>query len=169
MRVLPLTAYQSKFLQELSAAGIGLLVIGGKALQAHGLRRETRDLDVLVSRSGDNPERLYALLARRLPHPNPKLSPEWLRLPRKLVSLPTTEDKEVDVLTWIDALDFDSVIERSIEVPVSNARVRGTGLAELVYLKLISFEANEHPETKARDLKDLQALMRLCTNDSSPA
>jgi hypothetical protein len=166
--VLPLTAYQSKFLQELSAARIGFLVIGGKALQAHGLRRETRELDVLVSRSRDNPECLYPLLARRLPHPNPKLSPEWLRLPRKL-SLPTTEDKEVDVLTWIDALDFDSAIERSIEIPVSNARVRVAGLAELVYLKLISFEANEDPETKARDLKDLQALMRLCTNDSSSA
>ena len=57
-----LNEYQSAFVQELQTAGVDFLVIGGLAMQSHGIERETHDLDIFVSRSGTNPERLYPLI-----------------------------------------------------------------------------------------------------------
>ncbi len=57
-----LNAYQSALVQELQDAGVDFLVIGGRAMQGHGIERKTSDLDIFVSRSGDNPERLYPIV-----------------------------------------------------------------------------------------------------------
>lgn len=50
-------------LSALSAAEAEYLVVGGYALAAHGFPRATRDLDLWVGCSGDNPARVYRALA----------------------------------------------------------------------------------------------------------
>jgi hypothetical protein len=156
-----LTPYQSAFLHELSAVGIGFLVIGGKALVAHGIRRETYDLDVLVSRSGESPDLLFRVLSLRLSSPDPRLSPQWLREPKKLVSLPDGDTKAVDILTWIDDLDYDSAMAGSLGVSVLGVMVPFAGIDDLERLKRISYKGNKGSEAGQRDLDDLRALQRI--------
>ncbi len=154
-----LNEYQSAFVQELQAAGVDFLVIGGQAMQGHGIERETHDLDIFVSRSGTNPERLYPLIAKRLETPCSKLTPEWLRQPDKQGSIPSpNENKEVDVLTSIGALDFEFAAARSVKASFGELNLPILGLPELVYSKLVSAARNTSP-AKERDLKDLEMLV----------
>jgi hypothetical protein len=150
-----LNAYQSAFVHELQDAAVKFLVIGGRAMQGHGLERETADLGIFVSRSGDNPERLYPIIEKRNENPSPKLTLEWLRQPDKLVTLPG-----VDVITSIGALDFDLAAARSVKVSFGELTLSILGLPELVYSKLVSVARNTSP-AKERDLKDLETLITI--------
>lgn len=156
-----LTEYQLGFAEELASSGIRFLVVGGRALEAHGIPRDTHDLDVLVPRSGDDPERLFPLITKRIDAISPRLSPEALRLPRKLIALPSPENKEVDILTSIGALDFDLAEKACLRVPVGDVMLPVLGLSELIYSKLVSAAKNEAPQAKARDLEDLRSLLAL--------
>lgn len=155
-----LNAYQLAFVQDLQAAGVDFLVIGGRAMQGHGIERETCDLDIFVSRSGDNPERLYPLIAKRMKDPSPKLTPEGLGQPDKLASLPSSENEEVDVLTSIGALDFELAAARSVKVSFGEITLSILGLPELVYSKLVSVARNTS-DARERDLKDLEMLVAI--------
>ena len=153
-----LNAYQSAFVHALQDAGVNFLVIGGRAMQGHGFERETGDLDIFVSRSGDNPERLHPIIEKRIENPSPKLTPEWLRQPDKVVKLSSPEG--VDVITSIGALDFDLAAARSVKVSFGKLTLSILGLPELVYSKLVSVARNISP-AKERDLKDLEALVTI--------
>jgi hypothetical protein len=51
-------------LEDLAAANVEFLVVGGIAVALNGHRRGTEDMDLLVSNSRENIERLLAVLAR---------------------------------------------------------------------------------------------------------
>ena len=136
------------------------MIIGGRAMQGHGIERETGDLDIFVSRSGDNPERLYPIIEKRNENPSPKLTLEWLRQPDKLVTLSSPENEGVDVITSIGALDFDLAAARSVKVSFRELTLSILGLPELVYSKLVSVARNT-PPAKERDLKDLETLVTI--------
>ena len=116
--MLNLPSYQAAFLDELNSSGVGYLVVGGKAIQAHGLPRETQDLDVFVSCSTENAARLFPLIVKRVQLLGQKLTPEALSMPKKRIALPSLEAKEVDILTSMYALDFELASARSIQVNV---------------------------------------------------
>ena len=128
-------------------------------MQAHNIERATYDLDILISRDGANPEKLLPLVANRSAIVSPKLSVEMLRLPQKLICLPDLENKEVDVLTSIGALNFELALSTSIAVSFGDLMLSVLGLEELIYSKAISASRNEAPEAKMRDLDDMQMLL----------
>ncbi len=160
-----LNAYQSAFVQELQYAGVDFLVIGGRAMQGHGIERETGDLDIFVSRSGDNPERLFPIIEKHNENPSPKLTLEWLRQPDKRVEL---ENEGVDVITSIGALDFDLAAARSVKVSFGELTLSILGLPELIYSKLVSVARNTSP-AKERDLKDLETLVTIWRERHNPS
>ena len=59
-----------KLFAALNAAGIRYLVVGGLAVLAHGYLRVTRDLDLVISLDGNNPQRALELFARYGYRPN---------------------------------------------------------------------------------------------------
>lgn len=157
-----LPSYQADFLEELNSSGVLYLVVGGKAMQAHGVLRETQDLDVFVSCSIENAARLFPLIVKRVQLRSQKLTQEALSNPKKRIALPSLEAKEVDILTSMYALDFELASVRSIEAHVDTLRFRALGLTELIYTKLVAAsDINSSPKDKARDVNDLQTLLSL--------
>ena len=156
-----LTAFQSIFVSELQATEIPFLIIGGKAIQAHGIERLTQDLDILVSRTGTLPDMLLPLVAKRMARSSPKLTAEMLRLPQKLVCLPDLQGKEVDILTSIGALDFELAAEMSVIVNFGEVSLRVLGLEELIYSKVVAASKIDAPEARRRNLEDMQKLLAL--------
>ena len=156
-----LTSFQSIFVAELQATEVPFLVIGGKAIQAHGIERLTQDLDILVSRIGTHSDKLLPLVAKRMARTSPKLTAEMVRLPQKRVCLPDTQDNEVDILTSIGALDFELAAEMSVVISFGEVSLKVLGLEELIYSKAVAASKNEAPETRRRDREDLQKLLAL--------
>ena len=55
--------HQKDLLSELNAAGVEFVVIGGHAVNAYGVPRMTKDLDVLIRADRKNSEAVYRALA----------------------------------------------------------------------------------------------------------
>ena len=167
-----LTPYQLAFVHELCAVNVEFLVIGGMALRAHGLNRQTRDIDLFVSRSCVNAEKLSPILASWLPHLAQKLSPQILMLPDKLIGLPVSlpkEKTEIDIFTSIGALNFDLCFGYRHESYFSAIPLPVLGLLELLYSKLFSVQRTEDPAARARDLADIADIAALWQKRHNPA
>lgn len=138
--------------------GVRYVLIGGLAANAHGVRRTTRDIDVIVERSRENLERL-AEAARELEVGSPVIDSRERELdpldPHDLeraanVSLDTVEG-ELDVMNEAKgAPPFDLLASRAVVVEVFGTRVRVAGLDDLIALKRAAGR-----EVDLRDIADL--------------
>lgn len=155
-----LTTFQQELLLLFTEAGVEFVIIGGIAMKAHGIARETRDLDLLVSRRPATSTKLYGALAPMIAASRARVTPEQLQLPKKLISLPNRERQQVDILTSIGALDTEAAIADSPTGTFGTVGAKYLGLKELIYTKVVSAEANLAPEAKERDLNDLAALLK---------
>ena len=155
-----ITGYQESVLSRLTEAGVEYAVVGAMAMKAHGMTRETSDIDLLVSRLPSRSVRLYELLTEMLGPAGVRVTPEQLQLPKKLIALPGRDAHEVDILTSIGALDTDAAINNAPTARFGTVNAKFLGLKELIYTKVVSAEANLAPEAKERDLNDLAALLK---------
>jgi len=145
-------------LAALERHGVRYVLIGGLAANAHGVRRTTRDVDVIVERSDDNLERLAAA-ARELDVASPVIDSRMQELdpldPADLarasnVSL-DTRDGELDVMNDAKgAPPFDRLSARAVVVVVLGVRVPVAGLDDLIALK--------HAAGRDVDLRDIADL-----------
>lgn len=134
------------------------VLIGGLAANAHGVRRTTRDVDIIVDRTEGNLERLAAavrelevgspVIDSRLQELDP-LDPEDLARAAN-VSL-DTRDGELDVMNEATgAPPFERLARRAIVVEVLGTRVPVAGLDDLIALK--------HASGRDVDLRDIADL-----------
>jgi predicted nucleotidyltransferase len=134
------------------------VLIGGFAANAHGVRRTTRDVDVIVERTAANLERLAAA-ARELEVGSPVMDSKMQELdpldPQDLgraanVCLDTREG-ELDVMNDAKgAPPFERLARRAVIVEVLGTRVPVAGLDDLIALK--------HASGRDVDLRDIADL-----------
>jgi hypothetical protein len=139
-----------QLLAEISeAAGLSMLFIGGRALQAYGVIRQTLDVDVLISERQAKPlgEALrrigYAEVVRseifaRYRHASPDLA-------------------DVDVL-YLDADTADKMSRQAQACVLDGTPCRVPDLSHLVALKLHAIRQN--PAREPRDFADIVELLR---------
>ncbi len=161
--MLELTGYQLQLLSELSATGLRYLVIGGKAMQAQGLPRDSWDLDLWTSRDEDDVASLFAILRERCPGA-PDLSPAWLSSADRLVPLTdSTLEHQADVLTSVGHLAFGEAYAARTGVEHQSLLLPIADVSTLIGIKRVSLAANAHPERKAIDEEDIRALLALAS------
>ena len=134
------------------------VLIGGLAANAHGVRRTTRDVDVIVERSRENLERL-AEAARELEVGSPVIDSRRRELdpldPRDLeraanISLDTIEG-ELDVKNEAKgAPPFDRLAGRAVVVEGFGTRVPVAGLDDVIALNRAAGR-----DVDLRDIADL--------------
>jgi hypothetical protein len=145
-----------QLLEQLVAAEIRFVLVGGLAVNAWGYIRATRDVDIVPDSSPDNLERLDALLAGlggrvdvggRLLDSN-AISPFLKTGDRTLV---VTELGRVDVLQGLPQIPSFAVLDATAtDVDMDGLAVRVCSLDHLLEMK----RASERP----RDRDDLEAL-----------
>jgi predicted nucleotidyltransferase len=130
-------------LAALERHGVGYVLIGGLAANAHGVRRTTRDVDVIVERTPANLERLAAAAAE-LDVGSPVIDSRMQELdpldPADLgraanVSL-DTRDGELDVMNEAQgAPPYELLARRAVVVEVFGTRVPVASIDDLIALK----------------------------------
>ncbi|MFA5027487.1 MAG: nucleotidyl transferase AbiEii/AbiGii toxin family protein [Candidatus Methylomirabilota bacterium] len=143
LRVLELLAKISQ------ATGVSALLIGGQALQAYGVIRQTLDVDLLVA-EGDADVLEEAL--RRAGYGVLVRSDIFGRYRHASPALP-----DVDVL-YVDGHTAERMLQRSAEHHAAAAPYRVPALPHLVALKLHAIRNN--PAREPRDFADIVELLR---------
>jgi predicted nucleotidyltransferase len=151
-----------KLLETLAQHGVEHVVIGGVAVQVHGHRRTTKDLDLIPAPDADNFARLAAALdgldARRAgtaPGATPIAATDAERL-RSVAIVPplTTRHGEVHIVNEVKgAAPFEELRARALVVDLDGTEVALVGLDDLIRIK----QASGRP----RDLDDIAVLTAL--------
>lgn len=136
---------------------VDYLVIGGVAVQVHGHRRTTRDLDVIPAPASENTVRLLAALEELEAHPRelPGAIPTVEQLGAAPAVPPlTTRHGELHVLNEVPgAAAYDLMRDRALPLDLDGVPVVVVGLDDLIAMKRVS--------ARASDLEDLAVLTAL--------
>lgn len=127
-----------------------MLIVGGHALTAHGVVRQTIDIDCLVAAEDHG---ALAEVLRQAGYSLAAQSENFARYAAKAPDLP-----EMDVLL-VDSSTFQKLQQSSVRLRRGRHEFQVPGLVQLIALKLHAMR-NE-PRREARDLADIAELLRL--------
>jgi predicted nucleotidyltransferase len=135
---------------------VRVVVIGGVAVQVHGHRRTTMDLDIIPGPEAENREHLAAALAelnarpRDAPQGTPSPSVEQLQIAAIVPPL-LTDHGELHILNDVPgAAPFAELAERALALEIDGIELLICGLDDLISMK----RASGRPV----DLRDIAAL-----------
>jgi hypothetical protein len=114
----------------LSAEGAEFLLVGAYAMAAHGYPRATGDLDIWVRRTDENAQRVWRAL-RRFRAPLFDLTLEDLKAPDIVFQIGTAP-RRIDLLTSIDAVEFEEAWPRRKEVKIEGQTFAVIGRDDLL-------------------------------------
>lgn len=150
----PSTAFDlSGLLATLHRHGVDYTVIGGVAVQVHGHRRTTKDLDVVALHDRPNLERLAAALAEL--HARPRDLPGGPPTAEHLAAAPivpplTTDHGELHILRDVPgAPAYVELRARALVVELDGVAVPIAGLDDLIAMKRASGRPADHRDIAA--------------------
>ncbi|UQA62873.1 nucleotidyl transferase AbiEii/AbiGii toxin family protein [Polyangium aurulentum] len=154
-----------ELLEALGAAQVRYCVVGGVAMNLHGVPRMTYDLDLVVVPDGDNLRATEGILTGlglkpRIPVPLGELANrehrERMRDERNLVAVTFTDPanplREVDVLV-APPIDAEELVARSTLMPMPGSMVYVASIVDLIAMKRAT--------GRAQDTADVAHLERL--------
>ena len=126
------------------------LLVGAYALAAHGQVRATGDIDLWVRASSDNAQRIMAALAR-FGAPLHEVEARDFEVPGVVFQIGVAP-RRIDILTSIDAVDFDAAWPERREVEIAGLKVPVIGRRHLLQ--------NKRATGRPQDLADAAWLER---------
>lgn len=137
-----------EFLRLLNFHRVEYLIIGGFAVGFHGYPRSTSDIDVWVSKSPENAQRIVAAI-REFGFSTPNLTPDLFLQQRKIVRMGHPPVR-IEVMNEIDGVSFEQCRAGCVATNVDGVPVSVIGLADL--------KSNKQASGRPKDLDDLQQL-----------
>lgn len=141
--------------------GVRFLVIGGQAMRCHGLARETSDLDLWLSPTRDDAERLGRGFAKAVPGSSAGAWADKIHRPNLRMPYPSDVWKHADILTSIDGADFEGAYARREAAEFGGLPVGVVSLPDLIHTKKCSLASTNVAEAKARDQADIEVLEKM--------
>ncbi len=138
-------------LVEFVRASVRFVVLGGYAVGHHGKPRATKDLDLLISREGDNLARAATAIAR-FGAPSSVVNDVRALQPNEIVYL-GVPPVHVDVMCRADGIETEDVIARAVFVRVADLDVPFIALGDLL--------ANKRASGRPQDLADVALLEKM--------
>ena len=142
---------QKDLLFEFNAAGVEYLVIGGHAVNAYGVPRMTKDLDVLIRSDERNSEAVYRALAA-FGAPLEGTSAADFR-DRERIFQGGVEPGRVDILQQVPGISFESAWAHRVAGVVD-------GTHEIFFISRDDLIANKLESGRLQDLADEDHLRR---------
>jgi len=135
-------------LAEFDRAEVRFALLGGYAVAYYGRPRATKDLDLLVSGEGDNPQRVAQALDAFGAPPN-VVAAARAQSDTEVVYLGAPPVR-VDILRAVDGIDTEAALERAVQVNLGELRISVVALDDLI--------ANERAAGRPQDIADADAL-----------
>ena len=132
-----------------AAEGVRYLIIGGFALAHYGRPRFTKDLDVWIDPTGQNPDRVFRALAA-FGAPLDGIAVADFRDPDTVFQI-GVEPIRIGVLSSISGVDFDLAWQRRQETKYGDVPVFVIGREDYI--------ANKEASGRPGDLRDIESLL----------
>ncbi|WP_238398383.1 hypothetical protein [Edaphobacter sp. 12200R-103] len=129
------------------------MVVGGHAVNAYGVPRLTKDLDVFIRASRSNSERVFRALARFGVPLEGLSATDFCKNPDEIFQI-GVEPSRIDVLQGLSGVDFESAWSRRVWFEVEE------GL-KAPFLSLEDLLANKQTTGRPQDLADLHHLEKM--------
>jgi predicted nucleotidyltransferase len=137
-----------EFLKLLEASEVDYLLVGGYAVGFYGYPRPTGDMDIWISRSPENAEKVVAVL-NEFGFSSPEISAELFTLEKSIVRMGIPPFK-LEIITHIDGVKFDPCFQRKEVVVMDGCNVSLISLADL--------KINKQASGRPKDINDLENL-----------
>ena len=111
---------QKELLSVFNECGVEYLIVGGQAVNAHGVPRLTKDLDIFVRSSGDNSEAIYRALAKFGAPIEDYMPADFRDHPNDIFQFGLPPNR-IDVLQSIGTLSFEDAWQHRVRLSVDNA------------------------------------------------
>lgn len=153
MSALYLNNMELELLGQFNSFGVRYLVIGGHAVQFHGHLRSTKDLDIFVDMSADNPAKVVSAL-KSLGFSGSDLSADRFSEPKKQTTLGRYQ---TELLTSPDGPSFEDAYARRVIANEKGVSIPVVSRDDLLQQKrmlgrpqdIADVEALEHGNTTA--------------------
>lgn len=154
--------YYDELLQSLNQRGIAYLIVGGLAVNLHGVPRSTQDIDLIISTDRDNVMGLVEVLTGLGYRPRMPVDPcdladpvrvdEWIRekYMKAFSFYHATENYRVVDIVLVHPLDFTRAYERRTRIPYRSFELPTTSIDDLIVMKEFS--------GRPQDLSDIEML-----------
>lgn len=144
------------FFKLLNKFEVRYLVVGSWAVAFHGQPRYTKDIDILIARSPENAKKIFLAL-QEFGFGNVGISEDDLLKPNYVIQL-GFEPNRIDILTNIDAIEFEKAELNKQSVVIENITLPILAVEDLILAKQAS--------ARAQDLADIEKLKKI-KKDSS--
>lgn len=144
-----LQADLKEFIELLNSHGVEYLIVGGHAVAFHGHPRFTGDIDFFIRMTPPNAQRLLAAL-NDFGFGSVGITEHDLLEPKRIVQLGRPPN-QIDILTSISGVDFDSAWQTRVESIMDDQPVILIGWNELL--------RNKKAAGRQKDLADVDKLL----------
>jgi nucleotidyltransferase DUF2204 len=174
-----MTPLQIDVLGQFRALGIRNLIVGGQAMRAWGIDRQTRDLDLWIARDRANAEAMTRFLQRVQNRP----PLERLQQPNFRFTVGDPRRPEVDILTSLAGdPEFDACLAHAQELVLDGLRVTVISAEDLLAVKeasaaimdrdaadqnLSAAERTAATATAGKERRDIAMIQRLLRSRSA--
>ncbi len=138
-------------LRSLNSNNVKYLLIGGYAVISHGHPRVTSDLDVAIANDKENIERCLDAL-REFGFSGPSISAALFLEPKSVVRM-GVEPIKIEILNYLEGVDFNAAYERRETRPVEDIQFDLISLEDLLI--------NKRAVGRDKDVLDVKELLRV--------
>ncbi len=129
-------------------AKVKYLIIGGYAVAKHAEPRYTKDLDIWISNTRENAERVYSAL-KEFGAPLNNITIEDFTIPTLVFQI-GIEPSRIDILMSLTELDFDECWERRATAEIGEIEIHFISIDDLIFNKKLA--------ARPQDLRDAENL-----------
>ena len=139
-----------ELIKSLLSHGVEFLVVGGHAVAFHGRPRFTEDLDLFLRRGTENARRVRLSLDEFGFGLTDEAERQLAESPRAMMTLGR---KQVDLINFLDGVDFDIAWQRRVDSRLGDLEVSFLSLEDLV--------ATKRAAGRAKDIDDLNRMREI--------
>lgn len=151
-----LDSYTSEGLQALNNAGVEYLVVGGYAVNFHGYRRTTGDMDIWLRPGNDNRDKLIEAFRSLKVDPKTLKELGQLDFKKPVVFTDGEEPYKLDFRTALPGVKFEKAFSEAMVTTMDDLDVPFISLDNLLLTK----QGSKRPQDRM-DTEQLQKIQRL--------
>lgn len=140
-----------ELLKIFNAAKVKYLIIGGYAVAKHAEPRYTKDLDIWISNSRTNAERIFQAL-KEFGAPLANITVDDFTVPILVFQI-GVEPLRIDILMGLKELDFDECWERRATAQIGEIEIHFISLDDLIFNKKLTGRPQDLHDAKNLELR----------------